>query len=352
MTRPPTHYEVLGLETTAEAAEIRSTYRKISRTAHPDAGGSKALFQILEEAHRILSDPASRAAYDRELADDTGGGVRSEPGPRTEQRARRPEGERRPGGEGNGGPAGDGAFRPPPPGWKESDWESYLWFHHERSGGQTPPGNYPRQERDFRTRYVDPNAAARPSGTKSREELRRARSIRRAESVEARARRRAERGLPPLPKISLASRARASAVLMALIALGGLARLSGLVPALFGAEVGQGLVYGMEYNGPPEAPGASLGNLIFALELFALGMWASGLWWRRATWRPFPTAERVAVVVALGLFLACFEYLLVGIGTVVVAAVVGGYFALVSRRPRPRPAPSSSPAPASPTDPA
>jgi hypothetical protein len=62
------HYEVLNVERTASAAEIKTAYRKLVRQVHPDQGGNAALFRLVQEAWNTLSDPAKRASYDRLLA--------------------------------------------------------------------------------------------------------------------------------------------------------------------------------------------------------------------------------------------------------------------------------------------
>lgn len=60
-----THYEVLGVPTTADTAEIKKAYQRRLKTSHPDVGGSTGLFRLVQEAYEVLSDPARRAAYDR-----------------------------------------------------------------------------------------------------------------------------------------------------------------------------------------------------------------------------------------------------------------------------------------------
>ncbi|GAA3105024.1 hypothetical protein JOF29_005419 [Kribbella aluminosa] len=62
------HYEVLNVERSASAAEIKSAYRKMALQVHPDQGGNAALFRLVQEAWTTLSDPSKRAAYDRSLA--------------------------------------------------------------------------------------------------------------------------------------------------------------------------------------------------------------------------------------------------------------------------------------------
>jgi len=55
------YFTVLGVETGASIAEIRSAYLKKAVEIHPDKpGGNKAKFQELVEAFEILSDAAQR----------------------------------------------------------------------------------------------------------------------------------------------------------------------------------------------------------------------------------------------------------------------------------------------------
>ena len=65
------HYATLGLDRRCTAAQIRSAYRVLSKQHHPDLnqGSHEAVArsQALNAAHEILSDPAKRRAYDREL---------------------------------------------------------------------------------------------------------------------------------------------------------------------------------------------------------------------------------------------------------------------------------------------
>ena len=58
-------YERLGLSKGASSQEIRKAYLNLSRTEHPDKGGSEEKFKKLQEAYEILSDDEKRGFYDQ-----------------------------------------------------------------------------------------------------------------------------------------------------------------------------------------------------------------------------------------------------------------------------------------------
>ena len=62
-----THYEVLGVDEDASVDEIRTEYRDLARTVHPDKGGDAAAFKKLANAKDVLLDHNARTAYDLEL---------------------------------------------------------------------------------------------------------------------------------------------------------------------------------------------------------------------------------------------------------------------------------------------
>jgi molecular chaperone DnaJ len=82
----PTHYDILGVAPDADVAEIREAYRRLAREHHPDraasssaAGGGHSM-PVINEAYRVLNDPARRAVYDA--------GLRGSPRPESAARPR------------------------------------------------------------------------------------------------------------------------------------------------------------------------------------------------------------------------------------------------------------------------
>lgn len=67
-----THYERLGVSRKADASTIRRAYVQAARQAHPDRPtGDERLMRELNAAWAVLSNPETRAAYDRTLARPT-----------------------------------------------------------------------------------------------------------------------------------------------------------------------------------------------------------------------------------------------------------------------------------------
>ncbi|XP_071679262.1 chaperone protein dnaJ 11, chloroplastic-like [Lolium perenne] len=63
-----TLYEVLGLRAGATGGEIKAAYRRLARELHPDVAGTASdNFIRLHDAYATLSDPDSRARYDRDF---------------------------------------------------------------------------------------------------------------------------------------------------------------------------------------------------------------------------------------------------------------------------------------------
>jgi len=62
------HYQVLGVSPDASQDEIKKAYRKLARELHPDVNPSpeaEEKFKHVTHAYEVLSDPQSRAQYDR-----------------------------------------------------------------------------------------------------------------------------------------------------------------------------------------------------------------------------------------------------------------------------------------------
>ena len=86
------HYETLGVRPDASGNEIRAAYRALARRHHPDRRPADAgAMAAINEAYRVLGEPARRAVYDagrRGTGSAVGGGhgvprsgVRTAPAP-------------------------------------------------------------------------------------------------------------------------------------------------------------------------------------------------------------------------------------------------------------------------------
>lgn len=59
-------YAILGVARDATAEQIKKAFRSKAKATHPDHGGDPAMFSQVALAHDVLSDPDSRARYDRD----------------------------------------------------------------------------------------------------------------------------------------------------------------------------------------------------------------------------------------------------------------------------------------------
>lgn len=69
---PKNHYELLGVQPSASAQEIRRAYRELSKLYHPDTTEladaiAVEKFQALNEAYGTLSNPEQRLSYDHKI---------------------------------------------------------------------------------------------------------------------------------------------------------------------------------------------------------------------------------------------------------------------------------------------
>ena len=75
------YYQLLEVDRSADAATIKSSYRRLAMECHPDRHGGctdkEATFKAISEAYDVLKDPQKRAAYDRfgHAAFQNGGGA-------------------------------------------------------------------------------------------------------------------------------------------------------------------------------------------------------------------------------------------------------------------------------------
>ena len=65
-----TPYEVLGVERDCTKDEIRAAWRKLTLLAHPDRGGTSALFVLTQSAYELLIDQDRRRDFDESQSDE------------------------------------------------------------------------------------------------------------------------------------------------------------------------------------------------------------------------------------------------------------------------------------------
>jgi curved DNA-binding protein CbpA len=89
----PDPYAILGVARGATDTAIHAGYRAAVRHTHPDAGGSAAEFEAVQEAYELLRDPRRRRAWDAghpgpRASAAAGGASRTSPNARTAPDAR------------------------------------------------------------------------------------------------------------------------------------------------------------------------------------------------------------------------------------------------------------------------
>jgi curved DNA-binding protein len=166
------YYKTLGLERSATAEQLKTTYRRLARKYHPDVSKEKNAeerFKEVQEAYEVLKDPEKRAAYDQ-LGSEWKSGQQFRPPPNWGSDfefagGAEPAGRRRRGQRAGAAPA-DGEFTQ----------EQFSDFFSSLFGGDTPfaggGGGRARAGRDHHAR-VDVNLEEAYRGTTRTLELRR-----------------------------------------------------------------------------------------------------------------------------------------------------------------------------------
>lgn len=60
-----TLYEDLGIDNDADQDEIKKAFKDKSKTEHPDKGGTKERFQLIQHAYSVLKDDKKKDFYDK-----------------------------------------------------------------------------------------------------------------------------------------------------------------------------------------------------------------------------------------------------------------------------------------------
>ena len=76
--RVPDHYAALGVQSTADASDIRKAYKKRALQTHPDKGGDEEEFKRVGAAYAVLSDQDKRRDYDELRTDGLREGERDQ----------------------------------------------------------------------------------------------------------------------------------------------------------------------------------------------------------------------------------------------------------------------------------
>jgi len=64
------YYKALGVDRDASTDTIRKAYRSLAREKHPDKGGNAEEFQVIQQAHEVLTDNERRRMYDMTGSDN------------------------------------------------------------------------------------------------------------------------------------------------------------------------------------------------------------------------------------------------------------------------------------------
>ena len=100
MAQPVDHYETLGVDASADEAQIKRAYRDLAKRYHPDrvpperSAWAREQMAEINAAYEVLGDPLRRAEYDRRCAAAPGGDRALWRAHRARERSRRAEMER------------------------------------------------------------------------------------------------------------------------------------------------------------------------------------------------------------------------------------------------------------------
>ena len=61
---PNGYYAILGVAPWASMADIKAAFHRLAKENHPDLGGDKGLFQLINQVYQTLSNPLLRREYD------------------------------------------------------------------------------------------------------------------------------------------------------------------------------------------------------------------------------------------------------------------------------------------------
>ena len=146
-------YEILGIGRDADKETIRKAYRRLAKESHPDLHpgdpAAEERFKRISAANTLLSDPETRARYDRGEIDGSGQ-ERPRPGSSYREQAQGAQGRRYRAGAGAGAGAGarpgrDGGAGPG--GWDEEDLGDIFGDLFGRGGRTHASGGAPRGPR-------------------------------------------------------------------------------------------------------------------------------------------------------------------------------------------------------------
>lgn len=63
------YYLPLDIPITATPSDVKKSYHRKAKVAHPDAGGSAHEFRLIAEAYGVLGNPEKRKQYDKDRND-------------------------------------------------------------------------------------------------------------------------------------------------------------------------------------------------------------------------------------------------------------------------------------------